>query len=103
MHVENNNLVAFSECSDLTLSRPKMVVADDTTSPSPPKHFIDNNQPGKIMFIKQPCHGLSACFGGLMATRAKYLGAGAVVIDGFFRDVREIQEMGFPVLHAMLL
>lgn len=33
-----------------------------------------------------------------MATRAKYLGAAGVIIDGRFRDVQEIQEMGLPVL-----
>jgi len=32
-----------------------------------------------------------------MATRLTKIGAAGVVIDGRFRDVREIQELGFPV------
>lgn len=32
-----------------------------------------------------------------MGTRAKYLGAAGVVVDGRFRDVLELQEMCFPV------
>lgn len=74
-----------------------MVDANDTSSPKSSKHFADNNQPGKVMYIQQPKDKYSACFGGLMGTRAKYLGAAGVVIDGRFRDVLEMQEMGFPV------
>jgi regulator of RNase E activity RraA len=32
-----------------------------------------------------------------MSTRAKYLGAQGVVIDGHFRDINEHVELGFPV------
>lgn len=32
-----------------------------------------------------------------MSTRAKYLGAQGVVVDGNFRDLNEHREMGFPV------
>ena len=32
-----------------------------------------------------------------MSTRAKYLGAQGVVVDGCFRDVNEHRGMGFPV------
>lgn len=32
-----------------------------------------------------------------MGTRAMYLGAAGVVIDGRFRDITEMQEMGLPV------
>lgn len=31
-----------------------------------------------------------------MATRAAYLGAAGVVIDGRFRDIKEIQDLGLP-------
>lgn len=75
----------------------KMVRADDTTSPKSSKHFADNNQAGKIMYISQPEGLTSACFGGLMGTRAKALGAEGVVIDGRFRDIAEMQEMGLSV------
>jgi regulator of RNase E activity RraA len=33
----------------------------------------------------------------LMSTRAKYMGAQGVVVDGNFRDLNEHREMGFPV------
>jgi len=74
-----------------------MVDARDTSSPNPPKHFADSAEPDKIMYIQQPKDMYSACFGGLMATRLTKIGAAGVVIDGRFRDVREIQELGFPV------
>jgi regulator of RNase E activity RraA len=75
----------------------KMVDAKDTTSPKPPKHFVDVSEPGKIMYISQPKGMYSACFGGLMAARSKIIGAAGVVIDGRFRDVAEIQGFGLPV------
>jgi regulator of RNase E activity RraA len=37
---------------------------------------------------------MSACWGGLMSTRAKKLGAAGVVIDGRFRDLAGHQELG---------
>lgn len=32
-----------------------------------------------------------------MSTRAKYLGAQGVIIDGNFRDVNEHRDLNFPV------
>ncbi|KAF2763544.1 RraA-like protein [Pseudovirgaria hyperparasitica] len=75
----------------------KMVRADDTESPRPEKHFADANEAGKVMFISQPPSMYSACFGGLMAARAKKLGAAGVVVNGRFRDIEEIQDMGLPL------
>lgn len=75
----------------------KMVEASDTTAPKPERHFADCNEGGSIMYIQQPKGLPSACWGGLMSTRAKYLGAEAVVIDGRFRDIEEHKEMNFPV------
>lgn len=74
-----------------------MVDAKETSAPSPPKHFADAAEPGKIMYIQQPKDLYSACFGGLMATRAKMIGAEGVVIDGRFRDIEEIQELGLSL------
>lgn len=74
-----------------------MIDAQDTTSPKPPQHFTDVNEAGKILYIQQPKDTYSACFGGLMAARSKYLGAAGVVIDGRFRDIQEIQDLGLPV------
>ncbi|KAI0387232.1 ribonuclease E inhibitor RraA/Dimethylmenaquinone methyltransferase [Hypomontagnella monticulosa] len=75
----------------------KMVEASDRLAPSPPKHFADFNEPGKVMYVQQPKGLYSACWGGLMSTRANYLGASGVVIDGRVRDVNEHRELGFPV------
>ena len=75
----------------------KMVDAKDASAPKPAQHFADSAVPGKIMYIQQPGHMYSACFGGLMATRLKQIGAAGVVIDGRFRDIQEIQELSLPV------
>ncbi|KAK9450756.1 ribonuclease E inhibitor RraA/Dimethylmenaquinone methyltransferase [Limtongia smithiae] len=75
----------------------KMVDAADKTAPSLPKHFCDYNEPGKIMYISQPLDKYSACWGGLMTTRAKFLGAAGTVVDGRFRDILEHREMDYPI------
>ncbi|KAJ9263864.1 hypothetical protein DTO212C5_7396 [Paecilomyces variotii] len=72
----------------------RMVHASDKTSPTPPGHFADSIPSGSVVFISQPKGVISACWGGLMTTRAKYLGASGVVIDGRFRDINEHREMG---------
>lgn len=75
----------------------KMVKASDEQSPKLSTHFADANEPGKVMFIHQPKPYYAACFGGLMATRAKGLGAAGIVVDGSFRDIQEIQDMELPL------
>jgi len=75
----------------------QMVPTTSTAAPTPPTHFADSNAPGKIMFISQPPSLPSACFGGLMAARAKVLGAAGVVVNGRFRDIGEIRGLGLPV------
>ena len=75
----------------------KMIEMSDQNAPSTPKHFADCNERGKIMYIQQPKGLYSACWGGLMSTRAKHLGAEAVIIDGRMRDIREHQNLGFSV------
>ncbi|THY64433.1 RraA-like protein [Aureobasidium pullulans] len=75
----------------------QMVDANDTTSPKPSQHFVDGVTKDSVVFISQPRNLYSACWGGLMSTRAKHLGAQGVVIDGNFRDLNEHREMGFPV------
>jgi hypothetical protein len=74
-----------------------MVDAKDSSAPAPPKHFADCAEAGKIMYIQQPKGMYSACFGGLMATRLVKCDAAGVAIDGRFRDIQEIQELGLPV------
>ncbi|TDZ10336.1 4-hydroxy-4-methyl-2-oxoglutarate aldolase [Colletotrichum sidae] len=75
----------------------QMVEVSDTSAPKLDRHFVDHNEDGGVMYIQQPRGLPSACWGGLMSTRAKYLGARGVVIDGRMRDVGEHNEMGFPV------
>ncbi|KAH7146517.1 ribonuclease E inhibitor RraA/Dimethylmenaquinone methyltransferase [Dactylonectria macrodidyma] len=75
----------------------QMVEMSDTSAPKLENHFVDHNEEGGIMYVQQPKGLYSACWGGLMSTRAKWLGAQAVVIDGRMRDINEHKEMGFPV------
>lgn len=75
----------------------RMVRADDTASPKPPKHFADAIPPGSVVFVSQPQGYISACWGGLMSTRAQKAGAAGVVIDGRFRDINEHRELGLGV------
>jgi regulator of RNase E activity RraA len=75
----------------------QMVEASNTTAPKTDKHFADGIEKDSVVFISQPKGMYSACWGGLMSTRAKYLGAQGVVIDGNFRDINEHRGMGFPV------
>jgi regulator of RNase E activity RraA len=71
--------------------------SSDAAHPRPESHFADANRRGGVMFISQPKGLPSACWGGLMSTRAMALGAEAVVVDGRVRDVGEHRNMGFPV------
>ncbi|PCJ94265.1 MAG: dimethylmenaquinone methyltransferase [Hyphomicrobiales bacterium] len=46
------------------------------------------------------CAGSSpdyALWGGLMSTRALYLGAAGAVLDGYVRDSKDILELGLPI------
>jgi regulator of RNase E activity RraA len=74
-----------------------MVAANNTTAPKTDKHFADGIERDSVVFVSQPKGMYSACWGGLMSTRAKYLGALGVVVDGNFRDVGEQRGLGFPV------
>lgn len=75
----------------------QMVDARDTNALKPEKHFADGISRDSVVFISQPKNYYSACWGGLMSTRAKYLGAQGVVIDGNFRDLNEHRDLDFPV------
>ncbi|KAL4898061.1 ribonuclease E inhibitor RraA/Dimethylmenaquinone methyltransferase [Aspergillus ambiguus] len=72
----------------------RMVPAADKKSPFPTKHFADAIPKDSVVFVSQGKGLISACWGGLMSTRAKKLGAAGVIIDGRFRDVAEHQELG---------
>ncbi|KAF2160904.1 hypothetical protein M409DRAFT_70191 [Zasmidium cellare ATCC 36951] len=74
-----------------------MVDAADKSSPTPSSHFVDNIPDGSVVMISQPRSLFTACWGGLMATRAQKLGAKGIVIDGNFRDINEHRELGMPM------
>ncbi|RDW61673.1 hypothetical protein BP5796_11565 [Coleophoma crateriformis] len=75
----------------------QMVDAKDTTSPKPSVHFADGIPRHSVVFVSQPKGLHTVCWGGLMSTRAKYLGAQGVIVDGNFRDVNEHRDLGFPL------
>ncbi|KAK5058691.1 hypothetical protein LTR84_010955 [Exophiala bonariae] len=71
----------------------RMVDAADKSAPKPKQHFADSIAHGSVVFVSQPKGYTSACWGGLMSTRAQKLGAAGVVIDGRFRDVNEHRDL----------
>ena len=58
---------------------------------------IDTVPRGAVIFISAPSGMVNTCYGGLMSTRARYLGAVGTVIDGRLRDLQEHRDLGFPV------
>jgi regulator of RNase E activity RraA len=75
----------------------QMVDGNDSNAPKPSQHFVDGVTKESVVFISQPKNFYSACWGGLMSTRAEILGAQGVVIDGNCRDLNEHREIDFPV------
>jgi regulator of RNase E activity RraA len=78
------------------------MVETNSPGPTPPMHFADANKEGHIMYISQPKGMYSACWGGLMSTRAQKLGSLGTMIDGRMRDTQEHIEMGYPVCLSSL-
>ncbi|KAI9599623.1 RraA-like protein [Syncephalis fuscata] len=75
----------------------KHVSTKDKEAPVPVRHFVDSANAGSIIVMSTPAGSINAVWGGLMSTRAKYLGVQGVIIDGCCRDVEESRAMGFPV------
>ena len=73
------------------------MVETNSPGPTPEMHFADANKEGHIMYIQQPKGMYSACWGGLMSTRAQKLGSLGTMVDGRMRDTSEHIEMGYPV------
>jgi 4-hydroxy-4-methyl-2-oxoglutarate aldolase len=54
-------------------------------------------QPGDVAVAACTADNTDGFFGDLLATSFKARGARGLIIDGGCRDVKELQEMGFPV------
>ncbi|KAH9807542.1 ribonuclease E inhibitor RraA/Dimethylmenaquinone methyltransferase [Melampsora americana] len=83
----------------------QMVHANDPEASRPKEHFVDAAEPGTVIVISCPPNTKNAVWGGLMTTRAQFLGIKGVVINGRCRDLAEHREVGFPVFarsHSVL-
>jgi 4-hydroxy-4-methyl-2-oxoglutarate aldolase len=61
---------------------------------------IDSILPDEVVVVSTQQSKRNAPWGELLSTAAKARGARGAVIDGLVRDVRKIEELGFPVLAA---
>jgi regulator of RNase E activity RraA len=61
---------------------------------------IDSILPGEVVVVSTQQSKRNAPWGELLSTAARARGAQGAVIDGLVRDVRKIEELGFPVLAA---
>jgi regulator of RNase E activity RraA len=58
---------------------------------------LDSLLPGEVVVIGTGESIRNAPWGELLSTAARARGARGAVVDGFVRDVKRIQELGFPV------
>jgi 4-hydroxy-4-methyl-2-oxoglutarate aldolase len=61
---------------------------------------MDSILPGEVVVVSTQQSLRNAPWGELMSTAAKARKARGAVIDGLVRDVKKIEELGFPVLAA---
>jgi regulator of RNase E activity RraA len=61
------------------------------------KHWVDLTIPKSVIVISQPEGQNNAVLGGIMALRAKVLGARGIVVNGRVRDLEELEATGLPV------
>lgn len=59
--------------------------------------WSDYTERDSIVVISQPAGQSCAVVGGIMAARAKYLGAQGLVVDGRVRDLVSLAETGLPI------
>lgn len=57
---------------------------------------LDDLRPGEIYMASGGSLNY-AMWGGLMSTRARYLGAAGAIVDGYVRDANDIERLDFPV------
>ncbi len=61
---------------------------------------LDSVLPGEVVVISTVDSKRNAPWGELLSTAARARGARGAVVDGLVRDVRKIQQLGFPVFAA---
>ncbi len=61
---------------------------------------MDSILPGEVLVVSTQQSRRNAPWGELMSTAAKTRQARGAVIDGLVRDVRKIEDLGFPVFAA---
>src|SRR5436309_6752911 len=61
---------------------------------------VDSILPGEVVVVSTSYSGQNAPWGELLSTAAKARGARGAVVDGLVRDVKKIEEIGFPVFAA---
>jgi 4-hydroxy-4-methyl-2-oxoglutarate aldolase len=58
---------------------------------------VDSILPGEVVVVSTSYSGQNAPWGELLSTAARARGARGAVVDGLVRDVKKIEEIGFPV------
>lgn len=58
---------------------------------------VDSIQPGEVVVVSTANSKRNAPWGELLSTASRARGARGAVIEGLVRDVRKIEELGFPV------
>jgi regulator of RNase E activity RraA len=61
---------------------------------------LDSILSGEVVVVSTQQSKRNAPWGELLSTAARARGAHGAVVDGLVRDVRKIEELGFPVLAA---
>lgn len=61
---------------------------------------VDSILVGEVVVVSTSYSGHNAPWGELLSTAARARGAKGAVVDGLVRDVRKIEELGFPVFAA---
>lgn len=61
---------------------------------------VDSLQPGEVAVIGTQRSRRNAPWGELLSTAAKARGARGAIVDGLVRDVRKMEQIGFPVFAA---
>lgn len=61
---------------------------------------VDSLLPGEVAVVGTQSSVRNAPWGELLSTAARARGARGAIIDGLVRDVRKIEELGFPVFAA---